>query len=446
MDEPKLWDVLCDHIPIEEVAARYAQDGHIKPNGQGWRCKCVCGRGTSRRPNVQIYKDGDAHCFTCGQHFGDVIALYQAANGIAGRWQACQAMRDEYAAHLPVSQAERGRKLAPAVRPPLQNRTSTSKAEHQIPRWALWLLEITVAHYQEQLANAPEVQAYLRDERGLSDETIRRMRIGYCPGSNLRLALHRQGGTYNWEGQSIFSRAESLGLLTEHGEFMRQRIVIPTLDAEGAPVFLSGRATQAWQKEIKYLNLPMSEALVRQPMVWGKPQMGVILVEGPMDAAALLEWEVDDTWQVICLFGVGLDTILPQLLSASSETLHKPRVILSLDQDTAGVQAACSQAKVLDAQRITCCAIVDRDQYVAVRTKARRMRSLMHPLRKEDAAAMEDVDRYLLSVRDLVKRNQILGSHFGGCKDLNELLMRGQVGRAAFAAALNGCRCKRTTG
>ena len=143
--------------------------------------------------------------------------------------------------------------------------------------------------------------AYLRS-RGFTDETIESHRLGYCPGRGRNVLLD----TIKQIGFPV-EIARAMRLLDEtHGdrEFMRGRIVIPCLDAEGRVVHLAGRkwANFVHRRAPKYLSLyglpkPLYGLAQIQP---GREP--VLFTESLPDWLTLLQWGLD----ALCNLGTGL--------------------------------------------------------------------------------------------------------------------------------------------
>jgi DNA primase len=244
--------------------------------------------------------------------------------------------------------------------PQLQPIQSISPAVREV-------LNAAVAHYQATLREHTGVETYLA-ARGLANVTIDRLQIGYSDGASLGRALYDAGINLGLAAQ--------IGLLSPLGERMYGRVVFPVLEGPDA-VYLIGRALRGDHLP-KYLGLPDGPTHKR-PMQCGQARRGVILVEGPVDYAALLQWGLDADYHLMALLGTAHGRTVQQLTSMSP----RPRVAIALDQDQAGLDAA---------QRVT---------------------------------------------RELVERglNTTILT-WTGAKDCGELLQQGERGRAAFAQAL----------
>ncbi len=301
---------------ISDVAAQY---GEVKPGGtERSVCRCLCGQNSDRHPSFMLYESDDHfHCFACGRH-GSVIDLVMLAENCDLR-TAIEKLKQRYiygdaAADTPRTVAR------PAA--PVEIAKVVSPETRAV-------LNTAVAHYQHVLAGNTTALYYLKnagpDGRGLSVDTITRLRIGYSDGQTLARALHGSGVNLGLGAQ--------VGLLTQYGEMMRSRLVFPVLEGDDA-VFMIGRALRK-EQEPKYLGL--SDGLAhKQPMQCGQPDRGVVIVEGPFDYAALVQWRLDAHFQLMALLGVGHTRAVNDLLLMRP----KPRVLIALDQDQAGHDAA----------------------------------------------------------------------------------------------------------
>ncbi|MGQ0605301.1 MAG: hypothetical protein ACT4QE_26790 [Anaerolineales bacterium] len=134
--------------------------------------------------------------------------------------------------------------------------------------------------------------AYLHDERGFTDETIRREGIGYAEGGLLLSALEASSFTRR-EAEDIFL------LNPDHPdvEWQAGRIVFPERDRNGRILHLIGRRFAAWIREEapKYLSLKeMTKPLYGYAQLDKRPgDNPVILVESPPDRIVARQWGYD---------------------------------------------------------------------------------------------------------------------------------------------------------
>jgi 5S rRNA maturation endonuclease (ribonuclease M5) len=178
--------------------------------------------------------------------------------------------------------------------------------------------------------------------------------------------------------------------------------------------------------------MPNSDYVVRRPMVWGNPVKGVILVEGPMDVAALLQWGLDKDYLIVSLLGVGFEAVLSLAVNACT---GKP-VILALDQDNAGKAAALKHAALLQEQGHVCRVLVDRDRYDAARTCVEVLGKVgQGALSLEQVTELEIANQHVSLVRELRALKAVIGVNWQRAKDHAEMLPWPD-GQACFAAGL----------
>jgi DNA primase len=92
--------------------------------------------------------------------------------------------------------------------------------------------------------------AYLRDERGLSEDTIKRFRLGYAPPATIsRAACARAASEILLLEAKLIAPGKDG---RESFDFFRDRVLFPILDLRGRPVAFGGRVMG--DGEPKYLN------------------------------------------------------------------------------------------------------------------------------------------------------------------------------------------------
>ena len=385
-------------VRLSDVAAQY---GDLRKRGQLQVCRCLCGENSDRNPSFTLYERGQPedhfHCFACGRH-GSVIDLVMLTEGLDVK-AACQHLRERYL-HSQASE--------PVARRAITGPVPTPLVETALRADVVALLRETVACYQRNLAESPSVQALLH-QRGLSDDTLARLHIGYANG-NLARHLH--------ERSQPLSLAARIGLLTQRGELMQGRIAFPVLDEQDQPLFLLGRATLPGQQP-KYLGLP--DGLVhKRPMLCGVPKRGVVLVEGAVDFAALIQWGLPSEWLCIALLGTAHAQVVTHLANRHLDV----SVVIALDQDKAGKEAALKAALALREAGIPSSIVVDADRYAQHQAQTAKPDSV-----QAEQSLIDEIVRLGL-VRWVHWHNQ--------AKDCGDLLMQqaGASGRELFLQAL----------
>jgi DNA primase len=306
--------------PIEDVAAQYRE---VRPSGAArFVCRCLCGRNTDRRPSFTLYKrDNGFHCFACGAH-GSVIDLVMLAEGC------------DFRTALLRLEGNAG----PTVRCRLEPVSERKRESSCLTPTDQSILNLAAAWYHTQLLNSPKTLRYVVAERGLTRETISKLKIGYSNGRMLIRHIHAQG--------LLVLRLLTLGLVTaRYTELLTSRVIFPAMQS-GNVVYMIGRVVSNTTKRVKYLGLP--DGLVhKQPMVVGTPRLGVIWVEGPFDVAALVQWGLAADYRIVGLLGTAHASMHRILAECPPESPH----YLALDQDDAGERAAQAMFTELTPQR-----------------------------------------------------------------------------------------------
>jgi len=340
-----LIDELKSNIRIGDVAAQY---GEVHRRGSVQVCRCLCGQNSDRNPSFTLYEGGAGaggdhfHCYACGRH-GSVIDLVMLTEGLDLK-AACQFLRDRYLHGGSSVYDTPIRRIQPVPTP----------ATHGPMREDVALLLGEVMRcYEGNLTKSPQARTILH-KRGLTDQTITTLHLGYATGDLARHLYER--------GLSLVLAAR-IGLLTRRGELMQDRIVFPILNAQAQPQFLIGRATHAKQQP-KYLGLP--DGLVHKwSMVAGaqtkRTKRGCILVEGAVDFAALVQWQLSGDWLCIALLGTAYARVVAHLRQAFP---HLP-VLIVLDQDKAGKAAALKAALALQDVGIQSRIVIDVDRLIS---------------------------------------------------------------------------------
>lgn len=198
----------------------------------------------------------------------------------------------------------------------------------------------TVAQYHCWLLDLPEARAalkYLKD-RGVSDATIERFRLGYSPaaGDALIQTLKGRGITVQALEECGLARKSEDG--TRVYDAFRGRIMFPITDVQGRTVAFGARAMG--DKPPKYLNSPETKIYNKSRHLYGlsyakeaiKARDRAILVEGYMDFIIPFQNGVEN---VVASLGTSLTPQQVELLGRYTRD-----VVVSYDPDSAGLAAA----------------------------------------------------------------------------------------------------------
>lgn len=262
-------DELRSRLRLSTIIGR-----HVKLTRKGREYQGLCPFHNEKSPSFSVNEDkGFFHCFGCGAH-GDAIAFEMRLSNLS------------FSDAIEKLAAEAGLEVPQAT--PEDRRTEARRASlHDA-------MEAACRFYEGQLQTAAgrEGLAYLRD-RGLSDETIARFRLGWSPDN--RYALK----------SAIMSEQIPEALLAEAGllkrpegdgasfDMFRGRVMFPITDRRGRVIAFGARTLGDGQP--KYLNSPETPlfhkgrtlyALAQARDVAAKTNQ-VVAVEGYMDVIAL---------------------------------------------------------------------------------------------------------------------------------------------------------------
>jgi DNA primase len=179
-------------------------------------------------------------------------------------------------------------------------------------------------------------KAYLAD-RGLSDETMARFRLGYAPSEGKALTRHLTTAGFSIEDL----KKSGLVLQDAEGERsfdrFRRRVIFPIANDSGKVVAFGGRALG--DEPAKYLNSPETPIYTKSRVLYNLDRAGTairkldyaILVEGYMDCIAVASSGIEN---VVASCGTSLTESQLRLLARYSR-----RAVMSYDPDSAGVAA-----------------------------------------------------------------------------------------------------------
>ncbi|HEY6291157.1 MAG TPA: DNA primase [Terriglobia bacterium] len=179
-------------------------------------------------------------------------------------------------------------------------------------------------------------RAYLAD-RGLSDETVARFRIGYAPSEGHALLRHLESAGFSPEVMEksglVLAEAEGRHRLDR----FRRRVIFPIARENGSVVAFGGRALG--EDQPKYLNSPETPIYTKSRVLFHLDRAAsairktdeAILVEGYMDAIAVASAGFE---QVVASCGTSLTASQVRLLAR-----HTRLVVVNYDPDSAGLAA-----------------------------------------------------------------------------------------------------------
>jgi len=287
----------------------------------GKEYKGLCPFHGEKSPSFHVNPDkGIFKCFGCGEG-GDVFAFVQKTKGL------------DFIDSVRELARKYGVKLAESV----EDRKEYDR------RSQILMLYQQASEYYIRLLNDPSEGAFARkylQDRGLSQETIDKFKLGVAPNSwdgLLRYLTEKTKVAPSTleEAGLIRRRQESSG----HYDLFRNRLMIPICDSEGRVIAFGGRTLG--DDQVKYLNSPETPIYHKGLHLFGfnlakesvKEKDSVIVVEGYFDAITSHQFGFTNT---VATLGTALTEQQAKLLVRYTDS---KRVYLSFDADAAGVRA-----------------------------------------------------------------------------------------------------------
>jgi DNA primase len=313
---------------LDEIRARIALaqviGQSVKLTRKGREYSGLCPFHNEKSPSFTVNEDkGFFHCFGCGAH-GDVITFLMRSRHMSFP-DAVEQLAGQAGLDLPEQT------------PQDREREKRAAGLHDIT-------EAAAAWFEEQLWKPSGKTAldYLRN-RGLTDDTIRRFRLGWSPEARtgLKTALKAMGELLAVEAGLLIKPEE--GENKESFDRFRGRVMFPITDRRGRVIAFGGRIMGDGQP--KYLNSPDTPLFHKGHNLYGwalaredAAKTGTVLVaEGYMDVIALHQ----------AGFGNAVAPLGTAVTEEQIELMWREvaEPILCLDGDAAGQRAAIRAAE-----------------------------------------------------------------------------------------------------
>jgi DNA primase len=316
-----------DRLDIERVVGR-----SVRLEKKGRRLVGLCPFHSEKTPSFGVDTEKKLyHCFGC-QAGGDVFDFVMRIEGISFREALVQ--------------------LAKEVNVVLDDREEDPRQrEERQRRERLYGVNRTATDfYARALESEEKALAYLRDERGLTGETIARFELGWAPDGWQGLADHLEKKRID---QKL---GHTLGLLghSEKGrtyDRLRGRVIFPIAIPGGEIAgFGARRADWISTEGPKYLNSPESPIYDKSSILYGlsfakdeiRKSRRAILVEGYLDVIVLHQTGAP---QAIASCGTALSARHASILKKLAS-----EVVTMYDGDVAGQDATRKAAEILLAE------------------------------------------------------------------------------------------------
>ena len=318
--QANILQVVQEYVPLKRAGTSY---------------KGNCPFHNEKTPSFTVNPEkGFFHCFGC--HVGGDVFKFLELHEKVGFQDAVKMLAQKFGVALPELAAGEG--------------GDDARRDSALREGLLKAHEIAVAYFTEQLA-APaggRARAQLA-ERGVTQQTIDQLGLGFAPGSRdgLKQRLLKQGFA-----QGVLLQS-GLIVQRESGEAVdrfRNRLMVPICRDTGSVIAFGGRQMDADQGGPKYLNSPETPIYSKSRTLYGlsltKAQIRkvgfAVLVEGYFDFAQVFQSQAAPA---VASCGTALTPQQAQLLRRFTS-----KVVLSFDPDAAGLGAAVRSCELLVAE------------------------------------------------------------------------------------------------
>ena len=298
----------------------------------GTSFKGLCPFHGEKTPSFTVNRDrGFFHCFGCGVG-GDVFKFVELKESL-GFQDAVRHLAQRFGIPVPELEADAGARDEAALRESL-----------------LKVHEVATAWFRAQLAapTAGRIRQYLSEARGLTEDTINRLQLGYAPPGRDLLRQHLIGKGF---APPVLAASGLISRRDDGSEVdrFRNRLMIPIARDSGSVVAFGGRALDAEQVP-KYLNSPETPLYTKGRTLYGlhltkadvRRRGFVLLVEGYFDYAQVLQ---ATGLPVVATCGTALTPAQAQQIRRFA-----PKAVLCFDPDAAGQTAAERSSALLVAE------------------------------------------------------------------------------------------------
>ena len=207
-DLQKFLDELRSRISIVDVVGN-----KVKLTKKGREYLGLCPFHNEKTPSFTINESkGFYHCFGCGAH-GDIIKFEMDANGLPFI-EAVKKLADKVGMQLPSLSKES------------QEQTMKRKSLYEI-------MDIACTFFEKNLRMPVGAKGldYFKNKRGLSEDVIKKFRLGYAPNNNGLKALLLSKGISEQDMADLGLIAVPEDKKRSSHDFFRDRVMIPIFAA-----------------------------------------------------------------------------------------------------------------------------------------------------------------------------------------------------------------------
>ncbi len=271
-------------------------------------------------PSKGVYK-----CFGCGKGGNAVTFLMEHENVTYP--EALKMVAKRYG--IEVKEKE--------LTPEEERRNNDRESMFALNGWAADYFADYLHHESEGMSVG---MAYFRQTRGMTDATIQKFGLGFCPAKGDKMSKDALAAGYKEEfllSTGLSLKRESDGSLFDR---FHDRVMFPVHNISGRIVAFGGRTLRTDKKVAKYQNSPESEIYSKKRELYGlyfakkaiQQQDFAILVEGYTDVISMHQAGVEN---VVASSGTSLTTEQIRLLNRFTKN-----ITVIYDGDSAGIHAS----------------------------------------------------------------------------------------------------------
>ncbi len=311
-----------ERLSIVDVVSTYVE---LHQAGKNFKGKSPF--TSEKTPSFYVSPDrGMYYCFSSSQG-GDIFTFIQKMEGV------------EFKEALKILADKAGVELVPEDPKKKTERDRMYDA-----------LEEATKFFEDYRHKTSEVTQYLTD-RGVTQETIAKWRIGFAPGPPNRgwreLKEYMESKGYTKDELLKVGLIKGADAGKEPYDLFRDRVMFPIFDAGGRVVAYSGRILTKDTEAPKYVNSPETELFNKSEILYGYhiAKQGIrtldfaLAVEGQFDVVLSHQAGYSNT---VAVSGTALTAYHVMLLQRLSN-----KVVLSLDADKAGIAAVKRAADLM---------------------------------------------------------------------------------------------------
>ena len=290
--------------------------------------------------------------------------------------------------------------------------------------WAAEYFANYLCHEQEGMSVG---MSYFRQQRKLSEATIRKFGLGFCPARGDRMTKDALAAGYKREfllSTGLSLQRESDGSLYDR---FRDRVIFPVHNISGRVVAFGGRTLRTDKQVAKYQNSPESEIYSKKRELYGlyfakraiQQQDVAILVEGYLDVISMHQAGVEN---VVASSGTSLTVEQIKLIKRFTKN-----VTVIYDGDAAGIKASMRGIDMILREGLTVrCVLLPEGEDPDSFARAHNATELQAYIEEQEEDFISFKTRILLgdAAEDPIKRAEVISSVVESIATIPEAITR----------------------